>query len=416
MTCGEKISDLRKKRGMTQDDLGKAMNVSYQAVSKWERGESQPDFETMSKIAKLFGVPIGYFEEGGELLLEEQPPVETKQEEIAEEQAEETPSEEKEVPPKTQEETEEPKQEVPPVEAAAVLEELAEETKEPAKEEASGKPPAIPIGVCTVCGKMLKEGDEETTTPKLVCKACAERQRKAAQQRAEQQKEETRRVKEAEVREVVGHGFDFSLIIALLFAVVGYILFAILSFKHIEEDESFVYGIFLYLIPLALFGIVLSIARKIKEWKNVTDETEYNLVTSLIVGGVFAVINFALFLPLYLSVGNDEGGYFVGLMILAPITSFTFVSQYLWGSVVKEIFTAGGFTFKLPGFIITLDIDSILWMIVTKFFLGLLAVLVFVVTTAFVALVAFFGSVFLFVPCLLWKIGKDRKARKRLKE
>ena len=40
MNCGEKIAELRKKRGMTQDDLGKAMNVSYQAVSKWERDES----------------------------------------------------------------------------------------------------------------------------------------------------------------------------------------------------------------------------------------------------------------------------------------------------------------------------------------------------------------------------------------
>ncbi len=66
MNCGEKIADLRKKRGMTQDELGKAMNVSYQAVSKWERDESQPDFETMTKIANLFGVPLGYFADGGE--------------------------------------------------------------------------------------------------------------------------------------------------------------------------------------------------------------------------------------------------------------------------------------------------------------------------------------------------------------
>ena len=68
---------------MTQDDLGKAMNVSYQAVSKWERDESQPDFETMTKIAKLFNVPLGYFAEDSET--EEKSDKDTIKEEVKEE-------------------------------------------------------------------------------------------------------------------------------------------------------------------------------------------------------------------------------------------------------------------------------------------------------------------------------------------
>lgn len=61
-TIGAKIVSLRKEKGCTQADLGAYLNISYQAVSKWERDESCPDFATMSKLAKYFGVPISYFE------------------------------------------------------------------------------------------------------------------------------------------------------------------------------------------------------------------------------------------------------------------------------------------------------------------------------------------------------------------
>ena len=74
-SIGAKILALRKARGYTQADLGAYLNISYQAVSKWERGESFPDFITMSRIAQFFNVPITYFEEGGdgETAVAEQP-------------------------------------------------------------------------------------------------------------------------------------------------------------------------------------------------------------------------------------------------------------------------------------------------------------------------------------------------------
>ena len=42
-TLGTKISELRKTRGMTQDELAEKMGVSPQAVSKWENDLSMPD-------------------------------------------------------------------------------------------------------------------------------------------------------------------------------------------------------------------------------------------------------------------------------------------------------------------------------------------------------------------------------------
>ncbi len=56
-TMGERIKELRKGAGMTQEELGNKIGVSAQAVSKWECG-SVPDTELIPKIADCFGVAI----------------------------------------------------------------------------------------------------------------------------------------------------------------------------------------------------------------------------------------------------------------------------------------------------------------------------------------------------------------------
>ncbi len=64
---GKVILKLRKKNYMTQDDLAKKLNVTYQAVSKWENGISIPDFNTIILLSKIFDVSIYEFvEEKGE--------------------------------------------------------------------------------------------------------------------------------------------------------------------------------------------------------------------------------------------------------------------------------------------------------------------------------------------------------------
>lgn len=56
--CGQKIADLRKRHDLTQLELGNRLNVTAQAVSKWETGLSEPDIETLKKISALFNVSL----------------------------------------------------------------------------------------------------------------------------------------------------------------------------------------------------------------------------------------------------------------------------------------------------------------------------------------------------------------------
>ena len=55
---GRKISELRKAKNMTQLELADKMNVSFQAVSNWERGNSMPDISKLPELAEIFGTSI----------------------------------------------------------------------------------------------------------------------------------------------------------------------------------------------------------------------------------------------------------------------------------------------------------------------------------------------------------------------
>ncbi len=56
MNIGQKIRELRKKRGITQERLAEYLNISPQAVSKWESGISQPDISLVPQLVSFFGV------------------------------------------------------------------------------------------------------------------------------------------------------------------------------------------------------------------------------------------------------------------------------------------------------------------------------------------------------------------------
>ena len=51
MSLGERITELRNAKNISQSQLAKAMDVSRQAVSKWENGQSTPDPTKMIKLA-----------------------------------------------------------------------------------------------------------------------------------------------------------------------------------------------------------------------------------------------------------------------------------------------------------------------------------------------------------------------------
>ena len=56
----EKIKELRKKKGLTQEELANALNVSRQAITKWESGDGSPDIENLKNIALYFHVSVDY--------------------------------------------------------------------------------------------------------------------------------------------------------------------------------------------------------------------------------------------------------------------------------------------------------------------------------------------------------------------
>lgn len=58
MRFGEKLSFLRKQRGMTQMELAEKLDISRQAVSRWEQGISEPSTENLVSIGKLFDVTV----------------------------------------------------------------------------------------------------------------------------------------------------------------------------------------------------------------------------------------------------------------------------------------------------------------------------------------------------------------------
>lgn len=57
MTLGQRISEYRKKLGISQEELGARLGVSRQAVSKWERGEADPSTANLLALGRLYGVP-----------------------------------------------------------------------------------------------------------------------------------------------------------------------------------------------------------------------------------------------------------------------------------------------------------------------------------------------------------------------
>ena len=64
------ISSLRKAKGLTQNELGERVGVSFQAVSKWERGETLPDISVLPDLAKVLETSTDNILLGGEKQVE----------------------------------------------------------------------------------------------------------------------------------------------------------------------------------------------------------------------------------------------------------------------------------------------------------------------------------------------------------
>lgn len=65
-TIGTTIALLRSNKGITQTELGERIGVSFQAVSKWERGETLPDISILPNLADVLETTIDYILRGAE--------------------------------------------------------------------------------------------------------------------------------------------------------------------------------------------------------------------------------------------------------------------------------------------------------------------------------------------------------------
>lgn len=60
MTLGQKIKEIRKRLGLSQEQLADILNVSRQAITKWENDGGLPDVSNLAKLAKVFNISVDY--------------------------------------------------------------------------------------------------------------------------------------------------------------------------------------------------------------------------------------------------------------------------------------------------------------------------------------------------------------------
>ena len=89
MNISEKILNLRKTGGLSQEQLAEKLGVSRQAISKWELGETTPETEKLPLLANVFGVTTDYLLQQGEFdeLMIKTVSLEKQQNEIAQTQS-----------------------------------------------------------------------------------------------------------------------------------------------------------------------------------------------------------------------------------------------------------------------------------------------------------------------------------------
>ena len=68
MEFNEKLQELRKQKGLTQEELAEAIFVSRTAISKWESSRGYPNIDSLKILSKFFGITIDELLSGDELL------------------------------------------------------------------------------------------------------------------------------------------------------------------------------------------------------------------------------------------------------------------------------------------------------------------------------------------------------------
>ena len=65
MSLGEKLNTLRRRAGLSQEQLADRLGVTRQSVSKWESGQAAPELGKLVALSELFGVSVDYLVKDG---------------------------------------------------------------------------------------------------------------------------------------------------------------------------------------------------------------------------------------------------------------------------------------------------------------------------------------------------------------
>jgi len=217
MTLGQKMACYRKLAGMTQQQLGAHLNLSAQAISKWEKDLSEPDISTLRALAELYKITVD------ELL--------------------------------------DPAGGFP----ATATPEAEDEPAEPEAEESQPPAPLQPLGFCKRCGAMVNEENVGSTNPVVLCKKCAqakaaelaaaERRRKAealmAQRRRQEEERQAAPQKKKRQRNLSGYHI-------LSFAVAGLVaaVFLAIGISVLVDDYSTGFLVFMLIDTYVIFSYV----------------------------------------------------------------------------------------------------------------------------------------------------------------
>ena len=66
MTIPERLQQLRKRSGLSQEQLAERLSVARQTISKWENGQALPEIDTLIRLSDLYGVPIDQMVRSGD--------------------------------------------------------------------------------------------------------------------------------------------------------------------------------------------------------------------------------------------------------------------------------------------------------------------------------------------------------------
>ena len=58
LEIAERLTNLRKEKGFSQEELAAQLGISRQAISKWERGEASPDTDNLISLSKIYGIGL----------------------------------------------------------------------------------------------------------------------------------------------------------------------------------------------------------------------------------------------------------------------------------------------------------------------------------------------------------------------